>query len=97
MQIAYTYKFSKVRNLKTTLYGNFRKCNTRFYPVRNGAVQYKVLVMARASVSVTSLVYGISPIVTNVSVLSDLRISGCELKDNHNISFIMLFKTIFYL
>ena len=29
-----------------TLYGNFRKCGTRFYPVRCGAVRYKVLVMA---------------------------------------------------
>ena len=35
--------------------------------------------------------------ITNVSVLPDLRISGCELKDNHYISFILLFKTIFYL
>ena len=32
--------------IKTTLYGNFRKCGTRFYPVRSGAVRYKVLVMA---------------------------------------------------
>ena len=28
------------------MYGNFRKCGTRFYPVRSGAVRYKVLVMA---------------------------------------------------
>ena len=49
------------------------------------------------SVSVTSLAYGILPVVTNVSVLSDLWISGCELKDNHYISFILLFKTNFYL
>ena len=28
------------------LYGNFRKCGTRFYPVQSGAVRYKVLVMA---------------------------------------------------
>ena len=46
MMIAYTYKFGKVRNFKTTLYGNFRKCGTRFYPVRSAAVRYKVLVMA---------------------------------------------------
>ena len=32
--------------IRTTLYGNFRKCGTRFYPVRSGAVRYKVLVMA---------------------------------------------------
>ena len=32
---------------------------------------------------------------TKVSVLSNLRISGCELKDNYYISFILLFKTIF--
>ena len=25
--------------IRTTLYGNFRKCGTRFYPVRSGAVQ----------------------------------------------------------
>ena len=31
---------------------------------------------------VTSLTYVISPIVTKVSVLSNLRISGCELRDN---------------
>ena len=37
-----------------------------------------------------------SPIVTKVSVLSNLRISGCELKDNYYKSFILLFKTIFY-
>ena len=30
----------------TTIYGNFRKCGTRFYPVRIGAVRYKVLVLA---------------------------------------------------
>ena len=29
------------------MYGNFRKCGTRFYPVRSGAVRYKVLVMAQ--------------------------------------------------
>ena len=28
------------------MYGNFRTCGTRFYPVRSGAVRYKVLVMA---------------------------------------------------
>ena len=28
--------------------------------------------------------------------LSNLRISGCELKDNHYISFILLFKTYFH-
>ena len=38
----------------------------------------------------------VSPIVTKVSVLSNLRISVCELKDNHYISFILLFKTNFY-
>ena len=32
---------------------------------------------------------------TKVSVLSNLRISGCELKDNYNVSFILLFKIIF--
>ena len=35
--------------IRTTLYGNFRKCGTRFYPVRSGAVRYKVLVMAAKS------------------------------------------------
>ena len=39
--------------------------------------------------------YIISPIVTKVLVLSNLHISGCELKDNYYISFILLFKTIF--
>ena len=48
------------------------------------------------SVSVTSLRYVISPIVTKVSILSNLLISGCELKDNHYISFILLFKANFY-
>ena len=33
---------------------------------------------------------------TKVSVLSNGRISGCELKDNYYKSFILLFKTIFY-
>ena len=33
---------------------------------------------------------------TKVSVLSNLRISGCELKDNYYRSFILMFKTIFY-
>ena len=33
---------------------------------------------------------------TEVSVLSNLRISGCEMKDNYYISFILLFKTKFY-
>ena len=28
------------------MYGNFRKCGTRFYPVGSGAVRHKVLVMA---------------------------------------------------
>ena len=32
---------------------------------------------------------------TKVSVLSNLRISGCELKDNHYKSFILLFTTNF--
>ena len=36
-----------------TVYGNFRKCSTRFYPVRDGAVRYKVLVMAVLSVLFT--------------------------------------------
>ena len=27
--------------------GKFRKCGTRFYPVRSGAVRYKFVVMAR--------------------------------------------------
>ena len=36
----------------TTLYWNFRKCGTRFYPVRSGAVRYKVLVMAPLCVCV---------------------------------------------
>ena len=43
MQIAYTYEFGKVRNLK------HGKCGTRFYTVRSGAVRYKVLVMAPGS------------------------------------------------
>ena len=34
-----------------------------------------------------SLTYVISPIVTKVSVLSNLRFSGCELKDNYYVSF----------
>ena len=38
----------------------------------------------------------ISPIVTKVSVLSNLSISGCELKDTYYKSFILLFKTIFH-
>ena len=38
----------------------------------------------------------ISLIVTKVSVLFNLQISVCELKDNNYISFILLFKTIFY-
>ena len=33
---------------------------------------------------------------TKVSLLSNLRISGCELKDNCYISFLLLFKTNFY-
>ena len=33
---------------------------------------------------------------TKVSVLCNLRITGCELKDNYYISFILLFKTFFY-
>ena len=37
-----------------------------------------------------------SPIVTKVSVLSNLRISGCELIVNYCVSFILLFKTNFY-
>ena len=45
MQIAYTNEFGKVRNVND-IDGNFRKCGTRFYPVRSGAVRYKVLVMA---------------------------------------------------
>ena len=36
--------------------------------------------------------YVISPIVTKVSVLSNLRISGCELRDNYYVSFTKLFK-----
>ena len=44
----------------------------------------------------TSLTYVISPIVTIVSVLSNLRISGCELKDNYHVSFPLLFKTNLY-
>ena len=37
---------------------------------------------------VTSLTtYVISPIVIKVSVLSNLRLSGCELKDNYYVSF----------
>ena len=49
------------------------------------------------SVSVTSLTHVISPIVTKVSVLSNLHISGCEMKGNYYISFILLFKTILLL
>ena len=33
---------------------------------------------------------------TKVSVLSNLRISGCELKDNYCISYILLFTITFY-
>ena len=33
---------------------------------------------------------------TEVSVLSNLRIAGCELKDDYYVSFILLFKTISY-
>ena len=33
---------------------------------------------------------------TKVSVLANLSISGCELKDNSFMSFILLFKTNFY-
>ena len=47
------------------------------------------------SVSVTSLTYGISPLVTKVSVLSNLRISGCKLKDKYYISFVFWFQTSF--
>ena len=46
------------------------------------------------SVSVTSLTYVTSPIVTKVSVLSNLRISGCELKKQ--LLYILLFKATFY-
>ena len=48
-------------------------------------------------VSVTFLTYGISPVVTKVSVLSNLRISGSELKDKYYryISFVLWFKTNF--
>ena len=42
--------------------------------------------------SVTSLTYVISPIVIKVSVLSNLRISGCELRDSYYVSFAYLFK-----
>ena len=35
------------------------------------------------------------PNMTKVSVLSNLRISGCELKDRYYISFVLSFKTIF--
>ena len=31
-----------------------------------------------------------------ISALSNLRISGCDVKENHYISFILLFKTNFY-
>ena len=40
-------------------------------------------IQLKKSVSVTSFTYVESPIVTKVSVLSNLRISGRELKDNH--------------
>ena len=43
-----------------------------------------------------AVIHVISPIVTKVSVLSNLRISGCELKDNHYISFILFFTITFY-
>ena len=36
----------KCRTL-TTFYGNFCMCGSSFYPVRSGAVRYKVLVMAQ--------------------------------------------------
>ena len=38
VQTAYTLEFGKVRNFND-IYGNFRKCGTRFYQVRSGAVQ----------------------------------------------------------
>ena len=47
------------------------------------------------SVSVTSLTYVISSIVAKVSVLSNLHIFGCELKENYCISFDLLLKTNF--
>ena len=40
---------------------------------------------------VTSLTYVILPIVTKVSVLSNLRIFGCELRDNYYVSFTKFF------
>ena len=48
-------------------------------------------------VSFTSLTYVISSIVAKVSVLSNLPISGCELKEKYvyNISFVLSLKTIF--
>ena len=53
-------------------------------------------IQLQKSVLVTSLTYIISPIVTKVSVLSNLCISVCELKDNYYASFNLLFKTNFY-
>ena len=38
-----------------TMYGNFRKCGTRFYPVRTGAVRYKVLVLGYPKVKLVPL------------------------------------------
>ena len=52
--------------------------------------------MIEVSFSYFPYIYVISPIVTKVSVLSNLQISGCELEDNYYISFILLFKTKFY-
>ena len=39
MQVAYIPMNSVKCGILTALYGNFRMCGTRFYPVRCGAVQ----------------------------------------------------------
>ena len=45
MQIAYTKESGKVRNLNDFVQ-EFPLVRNRFYPVRSGAMRYKVLVMA---------------------------------------------------
>ena len=53
-------------------------------------------IQLQKSVSVTSLTYVISPIVTKVSVYLIYGFLGFERKDKYHISFILLFKTNFY-
>ena len=55
------------------------------FQIKNNQYNAKVIIVSL----VTSLTYHI---VTKVSVLFNLRISGCELRDNHCVSFTQLFK-----